>query len=66
MKRYERCVGPMTERDEIEHRIGDLRERVEELERSIPAHSTKPHHIMQIEELEDQIEVLEKRLEELD
>ncbi len=56
----------MTERDEIEQRIGDLRERVEELERSIPAHSTKPHHVMLLEELEDQIEVLEKRLEELD
>jgi len=56
----------MPGRDDIEHRIGELQERVEELERSIPAHSTKPHHIMQIEELEDQIEVLEKRLEELE
>jgi archaellum component FlaC len=56
----------MTEREDIEHRIGELRERVEELERSIPAHSTKPHHIMQLEDLEDQVEALEKRLAELD
>jgi len=56
----------MTERDDIEHSIGELQERVEELEQSIPAHSTKPHHIMKIEELEDRIEVLIKRLEEMD
>jgi ubiquinone biosynthesis protein UbiJ len=55
----------MAEREEIEQLILHIRERVEELERSIPAHSTKPHHIMQIEELEDQVEALAKRLEEL-
>jgi tRNA(Ser,Leu) C12 N-acetylase TAN1 len=56
----------MTERDDIECQLTELRERVEELERTIPAHSTKPHHIMKIEELEDRIEVLIKRLEEMD
>jgi archaellum component FlaC len=55
----------MNNRDDIQRRIAHLRERVEELERSIPAHSTKPHHIMQIEEMEDQIEALEKELEAL-
>jgi len=53
------------ERAEIETRLRELRGRVEELEASIPAHSTKPHHIMQIEDLEDEIELLEGRLEEL-
>lgn len=56
----------MTESDDIEHQLTELRERVEELEQSIPAHSTKPHHIMKIEELEERIEVLIKRLELMD
>jgi hypothetical protein len=56
----------MTDRDDVERQLMDLRERVDELERSIPAHSTKPHHIMQIEEMEDRILVLERRLEEMD
>ncbi|MCK4969598.1 MAG: DUF5320 domain-containing protein [Thermoplasmata archaeon] len=56
----------MDERDDIEGWLQDLRTRREELEQSIPAHSTKPHHIMQIEDLEDEIEVLEKQLEELE
>jgi hypothetical protein len=55
----------MDEREDIEHRLADLRGRKEELESSIPAHSTKPHHIMQIEDMEDEIELLEKRLDEL-
>jgi hypothetical protein len=56
----------MVVRTEIETRLRDLLARKEELEQSIPAHSTKPHHIMQIEDLEDEIKVLERRLEELD
>ncbi|MCK5251862.1 MAG: hypothetical protein KAQ96_02890 [Thermoplasmata archaeon] len=56
----------MDERDDIEGRLQDLQSRRHELEQSIPTHSTKPHHIMQIEDLEDKIEVLEKQLEELE
>lgn len=55
----------MDERSEIEARLAMLRARVDELEASIPAHSTKPHHIIQIEEIEDEIEGLERRLQAL-
>ena len=56
----------MDERGEIERRLADLRGRKEELESTIPAHSTKPHHIMQIEDLEEEIELLEERLRALE
>lgn len=57
-----RCLGPMTEREDIQKQLDDLRAQRDELEASIPAHSTKPFHVMQIEDLEDRIEELEKRL----
>jgi hypothetical protein len=56
----------MDERADIERRLTDLRAQKEELESSIPAHSTKPHHIIQIEDLEEEIELLEQRLRGLD
>jgi len=52
----------MSERTDLEVRIARLRSEMEELERTIPAHSTKPHHIMRLEELEEEIEELEERL----
>jgi chromosome segregation ATPase len=55
----------MDERSEIATKIEDLKARKQELEESLPAHSIKPHHIMQIEELEDEIELLTERLETL-
>jgi len=55
----------MTEREGVLRQMEDLRTRRDELEASIPAHSTKPYHVMQIEDLEDQIEELEKRLEQI-
>ncbi len=55
----------MEERDDIEARIRALEARKAELEAAIPAHSTKPHHIMQIEEIEDEIELLENQLEDI-
>ncbi|NIP34946.1 MAG: hypothetical protein GWN18_08385 [Thermoplasmata archaeon] len=55
----------MEDRAEIEARIRELVGRKEELEASIPAHSTKPHHIMQIEKIEEEIELLEERLQGL-
>jgi hypothetical protein len=56
----------MDERADVELRLADLRARKEELESSIPAHSTKPHHIMRIEDLEEEIGLLEARLRELE
>ena len=54
----------MTERD-IGERIKSLRSELAELERNMPAHGLKPHHVKYIEELEDEIERLEAQLEQL-
>ena len=56
----------MEERDELKARLVELQARKLELESSIPAHSTKPFHIMQIEEIEDEMELLMERLEMLE
>lgn len=47
---------------EISARIQALKGRLEELERNKPAHGLKPFHIAEMEEIEDQIEELEKNL----
>lgn len=63
------CAGgidDMGKGDDIKARIEALEARKAELEASIPAHSTKPLHIMQIEEIEDQIELLEDQLKDID
>ena len=49
--------------ERIEARIAELREELEELKGSIPAHSTSIHHIAQIEDLEEEIERLERERE---
>lgn len=55
----------MSERERLIARIDGLRAEVAELESNIPAHSTSISHIVQIEELEDEIEVLERELASL-
>ena len=55
----------MDEREEMIARIEVLRAEVAELESNIPAHSTSISHIAQIEELEDEIEELERALNAL-
>ena len=56
----------MEGREELRAMLAELQARKRELESSIPAHSTKPFHIMQIEEIEDEIELLMERLEEME
>ena len=43
-------------------RLDKLREDLEDREKALPAHSVRPHQIMVIEELEEQIESVEKEL----
>jgi len=45
--------------EERAHRIGALTEELENLKRSLPAHSLKPAMLIHIEELEEQIEALQ-------
>jgi len=46
--------------EERAHRIGALTEELENLKRSLPAHSLKPALLIRIEELEEQIEALRR------
>lgn len=55
----------MSEREQIIARIEALRAEVAELESNMPAHSTPISLISRLEELEDEIEVLERELASL-
>ncbi|MBU8913477.1 MAG: hypothetical protein KOO61_05590 [Spirochaetales bacterium] len=50
-------------REDLEARLTQLRARLAERTASIPIHSVRPHQLIEIEELEDEIAVLERRLE---
>jgi chromosome segregation ATPase len=50
------------EREELEARLDQLRSRLKELNDSVPAHSSTIHHMVQIEEIEDEMEELRSRL----
>ena len=47
---------------ELEEKLVALRKELDERNASIPIHSIRPHQLIEIEELEEEIEVLEKRL----
>ena len=49
-------------REDLEAKLEQLRATLAEREASIPAHSIRPHQLIQIEELEDEIGALERRL----
>jgi len=46
----------------LEAEINKLREEKEEREAALPAHTVRPHQIMAIEELEDEISRKEQQL----
>lgn len=50
----------MTSRQEISELIEEKKKRLEELKKNLPAHSVKPSMLMEIEDLEMEIEELEK------
>jgi hypothetical protein len=50
-------------RKTMEERLRKLRAELEERKRSIPIHSIRPHQLIEIEELEEEIEELVKKLE---
>jgi len=50
-------------REDLEARLAQLKARLAERTASIPIHSVRPHQLMEIEELEDEIAALERRLE---
>jgi hypothetical protein len=52
------------ERKILEDRLHTLRAELEERKSAIPAHSIRPHQLIEIEELLEEIEELEKQLEQ--
>lgn len=55
---------PAREREHLEReqRIAKLMEELENLKRSLPAHSVKPAMLLRIEELEEAIEALKRQM----
>ncbi len=43
--------------------IRDLKEKLRDREAALPAHSVRPHQILEIEELEEEIAAMEKEFE---
>ena len=49
-------------REILEDKLRQMRAELEERKSSIPIHSIRPHQLIEIEELEEEIEELEKKL----
>ena len=49
-------------REEKTARLTSLREALLDREKALPAHSVRPHQLLAIEALEDEIEALEKEI----
>ena len=52
-------------REDLEKSINDLKEELREREAALPAHSIRPHQLIAIEELEEEIVAKEKEFEYL-
>lgn len=51
-----------TKRKELLEEIKNLEEKLRDREAALPAHSVRPHQIQEIEELEEKIAALERKL----
>jgi len=51
-------------REILEAKLRQMRAELEERKSSIPIHSIRPHQLIEIEELEEKIEELEKKLDQ--
>lgn len=57
---------PSPGRDTLKKQLEEKKRLLAELEASIPAHSIRPHQVQRIEDLEEEIELLEKKIAETD
>lgn len=64
MKTREKTEMEGETRKTLEERLRRLRVELEERKSSIPIHSIRPHQLIEIEELEEEIGELEKKLEQ--
>ncbi|MBW2096279.1 MAG: hypothetical protein JRI80_15485 [Deltaproteobacteria bacterium] len=53
-------------KEQLERKLEDLKERLKDREAALPAHSVRPHQLLVIEELEDEIMEVEKELRRLE
>ena len=51
-----------TKRQQLLEEIRNLKEKLRDREAALPPHSMKPHQIQEIEELEEKIAALERKL----
>jgi hypothetical protein len=51
-----------SKRDRLLQEIGELKGMLRDREAALPAHSVRPHQIQEIEELEERIATLERKL----
>jgi hypothetical protein len=54
-----------SDRIKKEEELAQLRNELREREKSLPAHSIRPHQLLVLEELEEKIQLLEKELQTL-
>lgn len=51
-------------KEKLEKELEDLKAKLEDARKRLPAHTIRPHQMMAIEELEERIEEIESKLEE--
>ena len=54
-----------TKREQVIKEIQELKEKLRDREAALPAHTVRPHQVQVIEELEEEIVALEKKLENM-
>lgn len=54
-----------TNKTKKEEELARLRNELQEREKSLPAHSIRPHQLLVLEELEEKIRMLERELQTL-
>jgi phosphoribosylanthranilate isomerase len=59
-------MAEATMREELKRKLADLKERLKDREAALPAHSVRPHQLLVIEELEDEIMEVEKEIKRLE
>lgn len=56
----------MDRKEELKREIETLKQRLADREAALPAHSVRPHQMLAIEELEDEIAAKERELSDLE
>ena len=59
-------MDPNEELNKLRQEIDILKDDLQEREKSLPAHSIRPHQLIAIEELEEKIRRLQERVKELE